>query len=41
MGALPILFVAAITVCVGNRTQGVNRHRDAKTGLREILGVSY
>ena len=32
MEGLPILFVAAIAVCVGNRTQGVHRHRDAKTG---------
>ena len=24
--------MAAIAVCVGNRTQGVHRHRDAKTG---------
>ena len=32
MEGLPILFVAAIAVCVGNRTQGIHRHRDAKTG---------
>ena len=32
MEGLPILFVVAIAVCVGNRTQGVHRHRDAKTG---------
>ena len=32
MEGLPILFVAAIAVCVGNRTQEVHRHRDAKTG---------
>ena len=32
MEGLPILFVAVIAVCVGNRTQGVHRHRDAKTG---------
>ena len=27
-----ILFVTAIVSCVGNRTQGVHRHRHAKTG---------
>ena len=32
MEGLPILFVAAIAVCGGNRTQGVQRDRDAKTG---------
>ena len=32
MEGLPILFVAAIAVCVRKRTQGVHRHKDAKTG---------
>ena len=32
MKGVPILFVTVIAVCVGNRTQGVHRHRDAKTG---------
>ena len=32
-GAL-ILFVTAIVMCVGNRTQGVPRHRHAKTGQK-------
>ena len=32
MKGVLILFETAIAVCVGNRTQGVHRHRDAKTG---------
>ena len=32
MEGLPILLMTAIVVCVGNRTQGVHRHRHAKTG---------
>ena len=34
MEGLPILLVTAILMCVGNRTQGVHRHRHAKTGLK-------
>ena len=33
MKGVLILFVTAIVICVGNRTQGVHRHRHAKTGL--------
>ena len=32
MKGVLILLVTAIVVCVGNRTQGVHRHRHAKTG---------
>ena len=32
MKGVHILLVTAIVVCVGNRTQGVHRHRQAKTG---------
>ena len=34
MKGVLILFVTAIVICVGNRTQGVHRHRHAKTGLK-------
>ena len=29
-----ILFVIAIVMCVGNRAQGVHRHRHAKAGQK-------
>ena len=32
MKGVLILLVTAIVICVGNRTQGVHRHRHAKTG---------
>ena len=32
MKGVLILLVTAIVVCVGNRTQGVHRHRNGKTG---------
>ena len=32
MKGVLILLVTAIVVCVGNRTQGVHRHRHGKTG---------
>ena len=32
MKGVLILLVTALVVCVGNRTQGVHRHRHAKTG---------
>ena len=32
MKGVIILLVTAIVVCVGNRTQGVHRHRHGKTG---------
>ena len=32
MKGVLILLVTAVVVCVGNRTQGVHRHRHAKTG---------
>ena len=32
MKGVLILLVTAIVVCVGNKTQGVHRHRHAKTG---------
>ena len=34
MKGVLLLFVTAIVMCVGNRTQGVHRHRHAKTGLK-------
>ena len=34
MKGVLILFVTAIVMCVGNRTQGVHRHRHAKTGQK-------
>ena len=34
MKGVLILFVTAIVVCVGNRTQGVHRHRHAKPGQK-------
>ena len=34
MKGVLILFVTDIVVCVGNRTQGVHRHRHAKTGQK-------
>ena len=34
MEGLPILIVTAIVMCVGNRTQGVHRHRHTQTGLK-------
>ena len=34
MKGVLILFVTAIVVCVENRTQGVHRHRHAKTGQK-------
>ena len=34
MEGLPILLVTAILMCVGNRSQGVQRHRHTKTGLK-------
>ena len=34
MKGVLILFVTAIVVCVGNRTQGVHRHRHAITGQK-------
>ena len=34
MKGVLILFVTAIVMCVGNRTQGVHRHRCAKTGQK-------
>ena len=32
MKGVLIMLVTAIVVCVGNRTQGVHRHRHGKTG---------
>ena len=34
MKGVLILFVTAIVVCVGNSTQGVHRHRHAKSGQK-------
>ena len=34
MKGVLILFVTAIVVCVGNRTQGVHRHRHVKPGQK-------
>ena len=34
MKGVLILFVTAIVMCVENRTQGVHRHRHAKTGQK-------
>ena len=34
MKGVLILSVTAIVMCVGNRSQGVHRHRHAKTGLK-------
>ena len=34
MKGVLILFVTAIVMCVGNRTQGVHRQRHAKTGQK-------
>ena len=34
MKGVLILFVTAIVMCVGNRTQGVHRHRHAKIGQK-------
>ena len=34
MKGVLILFVTAIVVCVGNRTQGVHRHRHVKSGQK-------
>ena len=34
MKGVLILYMTAIVMCVGNRTQGVHRHRHAKTGLK-------
>ena len=34
MKGVLILCVTAIVVCVGNKTQGVHRHRHAKTGQK-------
>ena len=34
MKGVLILFVTAIVMCVGNTTQGVHKHRHAKTGQK-------
>ena len=34
MKGVLILLVTAIVVCVGNRTQGVHRHRHARPGQK-------
>ena len=34
MKGVLILFVTAIVVCVGNRTQGLHRHRHARPGQK-------